>query len=225
MHELEPCHVQVDGATLLVGYVREMVDGMLRIGSQDLIRGMEPGLDVVVVVLDEVRGECEYVGMVLRVSAGIVEIGEVELRSTLQKREVVRVRVAVECAGTAQRPWTPATAAAPGGAAAAVGPDAAPAGGQPSPETPLKFTVLDISAHGMRFLATEDLPLGTTVRFLYPELTRPFPLEARVVRVQESRTGTHYGCQFVGASPRETDVLFRYVLRTQGEQRRQQLAN
>jgi c-di-GMP-binding flagellar brake protein YcgR len=60
------------------------------------------------------------------------------------------------------------------------------------------------------------------VRFVFPELSAAFWLQAVVVRAQPSRSGTHYGCRFVETSPRETDALFRYVLRTQGAQRRQQ---
>jgi hypothetical protein len=60
------------------------------------------------------------------------------------------------------------------------------------------------------------------VRFVFPELSAAFWLQAVVVRAQPSRSGTHYGCRFVETSTRETDELFSYVLRTQGALRRQQ---
>jgi c-di-GMP-binding flagellar brake protein YcgR len=72
-------------------------------------------------------------------------------------------------------------------------------------------------------MSQTELPPGSTIRFVFPELSDAFWLQAVVVRAQPSRTGSHYGCRFVETSPRETDELFRYVLRTQGAQRRQQM--
>ena len=126
-------------------------------------------------------------------------------------RAVARVAVAVECEGFVTLP-----------AGAGDGPDEGADGADAAGEQPLRFTVLDVSAHGMRMMTTTVLPPGSTVRFVFPELSDAFWLQAVVVRAQPSRTGTHYGCRFVETSPRETDALFRYVLRTQGAQRRQQ---
>ena len=55
------------------------------------------------------------------------------------------------------------------------------------------------------------------------ELDAPFVIDAIVVRGEESRTGTHYGCRFIGMTVRQTDALFGFVLRTQGDQRRERL--
>jgi c-di-GMP-binding flagellar brake protein YcgR len=144
------------------------------------------------------------------VSADTVAFTGVELLSTLQKRAVARVSVTVECEGFA-------TLAAPED-----GEDGAPAEAAATGEVPFTFTVLDVSAHGMRMMSQTELPPGSSVRFVFPELSAAFWLQAVVVRAQPSRSGTHYGCQFVETSPRETDELFSYVLRTQGAQRRQQ---
>ena len=212
MHELALCSVEHDGHAVLSGYVRTYEDGVLWAGTEGIVRGVAEGEQYTLRVLDEVRGECVYVGSVARITADTVAFADVELLSTLQKRAVARVAVSVECEGFA----TPAAAPHDDGTAAAR--DEEPDAG----EQPVQFTVLDVSAHGMRMMSQTELPPGSTVRFVFPELSDAFWLQAVVVRAQPSRSGTHYGCRFVETSPRETDALFRYVLRTQGAQRRQQ---
>jgi hypothetical protein len=215
MHELALCSVETDeAAVVLNGYVRTFEDGVLWVGSDDIVRGVSEGETYILRVLDEVRGECVYQGDCARVTADTAAFTGVELLSTLQKRAVARVSVTVECEGFA-RLAEPAD-----GTEGDAEPAPAPAGDDG--ETPLTFTVLDVSAHGMRMMSQTELPPGSTVRFVFPELSAAFWLQAVVVRAQPSRSGTHYGCRFVETSPRETDELFRYVLRTQGAQRRQQ---
>jgi hypothetical protein len=211
MHELALCSVEHDGHQVLSGYVRTFDDGVLWAGVEGIVRGVAEGELYTLRVLDEVRGECVYVGEAARITADTVGFAGVELLSTLQKRAVARVAVAVECEGVVTLP-----------AGAADGTDDGSGGVEAPGEQPLRFTVLDVSAHGMRMMATTELPPGSTVRFVFPELSDAFWLQAVVVRAQPSRSGTHYGCRFVETSPRETDALFRYVLRTQGAQRRQQ---
>ncbi len=247
MHELAPCTVEIDGVVVLEGYVRTFDDGVLWVGAEGIVRGIPDEAHATLQVLDDVRGECVYVGDVARVTADTVAFTGVELLSTVQKRAVARVSVRVECAGFARVPWTTEghdghghedapgrdqagrhAAGAPdeaAGASAASSPDADEGASIPehADEEPLKFTLLDVSAHGMRMMSQTVLPPGSTVRFVFPELSDAFWLQAVVVRAQPSRIGTHYGCRFVETSPRETDELFRYVLRTQGAQRRQQM--
>jgi c-di-GMP-binding flagellar brake protein YcgR len=172
--------------------------------------GLAPGDDVAVRVLDEVRGECLYAGYVSRVAADQLDVADLGLVSTLQKREVVRVRVAIPCRGTVV-PHTAATATATVTEATATT-------GQR-----IDFTMLDVSAYGMRVLAHVELATGSLIRFRFEELDAPFVIDAVVVRGDQSRTGTHYGCRFVGMTVRQTDSLFGYVLRTQGDQRRERL--
>jgi hypothetical protein len=215
MHELALCSVETDeAAVVLSGYVRTFEDGVLWVGNDDIVRGVTEGETYILRVLDEVRGECVYQGDCARVTADTAAFTGVELLSTLQKRAVARVSVTVECEGFAR------LAGPDEGAGGDDQPAAEPAG--EAGETPLTFTVLDVSAHGMRMMSQTALPPGSTVRFVFPELSAAFWLQAVVVRAQPSRSGTHYGCRFVETSPRETDELFRYVLRTQGAQRRQQ---
>ncbi|GEA87929.1 PilZ domain-containing protein [Cellulomonas cellasea] len=213
MHELSPCTVRAaDDDVTVVGFVRAFEGDTLTIGSEDLVRGLATGGDVTVQVLDEVRGECLYAGFVSRVAGDQVEIADVDLVATLQKREVARVRTSVPCRGVVTRP-------------AEVFLEALDDGQVPHPggEHDLDFTVLDISAHGMRVLARDTVPVGSVIRFEFPELDAPFLLAAVVVRGQESRTGMHYGCRFEGTTDREADALFAYVMRTQGAQRRERL--
>lgn len=215
MHELALCTVEHDGRTVLDGYVRTFEDGVLWMGTEGIVRGVAEDETYLLRVLDDARGECVYQGDVARISADTVAFTGVELLSTLQKRAVARVAIQVECEGYAR------LAAVEGEGEEHHEADPSDAE-KDADEIRVQFTVLDVSAHGMRMMSQAELPPGSTVRFVFPELSDAFWLQAVVVRAQPSRTGTHYGCQFVETSPRETDALFRYVLRTQGALRRQQ---
>lgn len=239
MHDLALCTVHVDGEVIVDGFVLEFARDVLTVATSQLAVGLTPGDDVTVRVLDEVRGECLYAGFVSRVSPDQVDVADLGLVSTLQKREVVRVRVAIPCRGTVV---SHASVSAPDGEArtdgsteggADGGTDGGPGGAttatatvaEPTTATGkrIDFTMLDVSAHGMRMLARIDLAAGSLIRFRFEELDAPFVIDAVVVRGEESRTGTHYGCRFVGMTVRQTDSLFGYVLRTQGDQRRERL--
>lgn len=225
MHELEPCTVRLRGVQVLEGYVRSFDDGLLVLASDHAVR-VDEGEAVVVRVLDRVRGECEYSGTIAEATVNGLTLAGVELLGSIQKRTAARVTVSVPCAGTARLAWVaPQEGSGVVGALPEPGAEAGagdPAEAKPT-EIPLKFTVIDVSAHGMRMMCTTVLPPGSTIRFVFPELSDGIRLEAVVVRAQESRSGNHYGCRFVGTTPRQTDDLFRYVLRTQGAQRRQQM--
>ncbi|MGV8979311.1 MAG: PilZ domain-containing protein [Cellulomonas sp.] len=246
MHDLSLCTVHVDGEVIVDGFVLDFTGDVLTIATSRLAVGLTPGDDVTVRVLDEVRGECLYAGYASRVAPDQVDIAEPTLVSTLQKREVVRVRVAIGCRGTvvlhAAAPVPDDDEARNDGAAgmrADSGTDSGTEGGTGTTTTVttqattteaatvtgkrIDFTMLDVSAHGMRMLAHVDLTAGSLVRFRFEELNAPFLIDAVVVRGDESRTGTHYGCRFVGMTVRQTDSLFGYVLRTQGDQRRERL--
>ncbi|WP_147794459.1 PilZ domain-containing protein [Cellulomonas sp. Y8] len=221
MHELALCSVEHDGHAVLSGYVRTFEDGVLWAGFEGIVRGVAEGDVYLLRVLDDARGECVYQGEVARITADTVAFVGVELLSTLQKRAVARVAVHVEVQGFARlaavrEEHEHGHEHGAGPAAEAVEVDGE------AEEVPFVFTVLDVSAHGMRMMSQTELPLGSEVRFVFPELSAAFWLQAVVVRAQPSRSGTHYGCRFVETSDRETDELFSYVLRTQGALRRQQ---
>jgi len=237
MHDLALCTVHVDGGAIVDGFVLTLAGDVLTIAASHLVVGLAPGDDVTVRVLDEVRGECLYAGYVSRVAADQLDVADLGLVSTLQKREVVRVRVAIPCRGTVvprsaapapedDAPWTDggagtatttATASTTATATATVTETTTAVGKR------IDFTMLDVSAYGMRMLAHVELPAGSMIRFRFEELDSPFVIDAVVVRGEQSRTGTHYGCRFVGMTVRQMDSLFGYVLRTQGDQRRERL--
>ena len=230
MHDLALCAVHVDGEVIVDGFVLEFGGDLLTVATSELAVGLTPGDDVTVRVLDEVRGECLYAGFVSRVAADQVDVADLGLVSTLQKREVVRVRVAIPCRGTVV-PHGAASAPdadearADGGAGVAAATTATATVTEPTTATGkrIDFTMLDVSAHGMRMLARVELAAGSLIRFRFEELDAPFVIDAIVVRGEESRTGTHYGCRFIGMTVRQTDALFGFVLRTQGDQRRERL--
>lgn len=230
MHDLALCTVHVDGDAIVDGFVLAFAGDVLTIATSHLAVGLTPGDDATVRVLDEVRGECLYAGYVSRVAPDQVDVADLGLVSTLQKREVVRVRVAIPCRGTVvphaaqsapdddDATWTDGATGTAAATATATVTETATATGKR-----IDFTMLDVSAHGMRMLAHVELATGSMIRFRFEELDAPFVIDAVVVRGEQSRTGTHYGCRFVGMTVRQTDSLFGYVLRTQGDQRRERL--
>ncbi|QGQ20533.1 hypothetical protein GC089_16745 [Cellulomonas sp. JZ18] len=196
MHDLAPCTVFVDDRAVL-GHVATCADGVLSFVPDHGILGgaVQAGDDVALQVLDDVRGEVRYTGRVTHVGATTVQVEYLELVSTVQKRRSARVRLTQICTGVVRSP------------------DGA--------TRRLTFVVVDLAAHGVRVSTTAGLAVRDRVRFTFPTPERGLALEAEVVRVQETTTGTtHYGCRFVGLDEKDEDALFRYVLRTQGEQRR-----
>jgi hypothetical protein len=81
-------------------------------------------------------------------------------------------------------------------------------------------TVIDLSAHGLRFLAADGAEPGSRWRVHLPAPRRVLDLVVQVVRTEDLRAGVAHGCRFVGARERDHDELFRWVLDLQ----RQQLA-
>ncbi len=210
MHELAPCAVSGPSGARAQGYVRALDGDVLRVAVTGDGEALRPGDPVQVVLLDEGRGECRYTGVVARLVDGTLDVAGARLVSVVQKRSAARVRTGVVCVGRVRVPWTPGrTDASPQG----------PAGD----ERLVRFTVLDVSATGMRFLFVDQLPTGSIVTFRFPPLALAEDIRATVVRLERSRSGWHHGCRFDGLSRRQSDVLYRYVLRTQGEQRRRQL--
>jgi c-di-GMP-binding flagellar brake protein YcgR len=152
-------------------------------------------------LLDEVRGEVRYGATVLAVQDDAVEVGQLVQLSARQRRGAARVRVHMTCRGSIGRPGR-----APGEATA-----------------PVIVSVLDISATGARLLLPADLPAGTLVTFEFATLSGSMSLTARVLRGEESMSGWRYGCELVDLTTRQSEEIFRFVLLTQGEQRRREL--
>jgi len=198
MHDLARCALAA-GDRVLDGHVAACADGTLTFDADHgAVGAFRVGEDVQALVLDEVRGEVRYSGWVERVGVTTVEVAGLELTSMLQKRQVVRVRIAQLCTGVVQ---------SPDGAGRSI-----------------TFVVMDIGAHGMRISTTAELTDEDRIAFRFPARDRPVLLDAEVLRSQ--RTGgrsTQYGCRFVDLEEKDADALFRYVLQTQGAQRRARL--
>jgi hypothetical protein len=203
MHDLERCALTVrERGTVVEGYVAAFDGETMTVAAE---HGVVPGAvragdEVQLLVLDEVRGEVRYVGAVARVGATTVALTDLELVSTLQKRQGARVRTLQLCTGVA------------------TGPDG------DGPGRPISFVVVDISAHGMRISTTSTLAVHDHVVFEFPTGRGAVKLDAEVLRTQRTSTGgTQYGCRFAGIRESDVDALFRFVLRTQGAQRRMRL--
>ena len=201
MHDLERCALTArDRGSVVEGYVAAFDGETMTVAAE---HGVTPGAlrtgdEVQVLVLDEVRGEVRYAGEVTRVGATTVAITDLVLVSTLQKRQGARVRTLQLCTGVA------------------TGPD--------GPPREISFVVVDISAHGMRISTNADVEVHDRVVFEFPTGRGKVKLDAEVLRAQRTSTGgTQFGCRFVDIREADADALFRFVLRTQGEQRRMRL--
>jgi len=199
MHHLSRCTLSA-GDRVLDGYITSCAEGTLTMRTEPGAgaRTFRPGDDVQVLVLDDVRGEVRYNGWVAMARTTAVQVDGLELTSTLQKRKVARVKIAQTCTGVVTS-----------------------AEGDTRPVT---FLVLDISAHGVRISTSAEIAVGERVAFRFPTRDRVVPLDAEVLRsFRPEGRPIQYGCRFVGLSERDTDVMFRFVLQTQGRQRRTRL--
>ncbi|MGY4644903.1 PilZ domain-containing protein [Cellulomonas sp. URHB0016] len=198
MHDLARCALAA-GGQLLDGHVDAFDDDTLTFGAEHgVIGAVRVGEDVEVLVLDEVRGEVRYSGWVAGVGATTVQVSGLELTSMVQKRKVARVSIAQLCTGVARTP---------GGAS-----------------RPISFVVVDVGAHGMRISTTAELTEQDRITFQFPAPERAVALDAEVLRSQTTRSkSTQYGCRFVNLAEKDADVLFAFVLQTQGAQRRARL--
>ena len=198
MHDLARCALAA-GDRMLDGHVAAYADGTLTFGAEHAVVGaVRVGEDVEVLVLDEVRGEVRYSGWVAQVGVTTVQVSGLELTSMLQKRKVARVRIAQLCTGVVQSP--------------------------DGTSRSITFIVVDIGAHGMRISTTTELTEQDRIMFRFPTPDRPVALDAEVLRSQATASrSTQYGCRFVGLAEKDSDALFRFVLQTQGAQRRARL--
>lgn len=198
MHELARCVLAV-GDHVLDGFVAECEDGTLTFHSErGAVEQLQIEDDVQALVLDPVRGEFRYSGWVAEVEAPIVRVVDLELTSVLQKREVARVDITQICTGVVTSPDADARS--------------------------ISFVVLDVSAHGMRVSTTTTLSEADRIAFQLQAGDTSVALDAEVLRSQRTPSGSvHYGCRFVDLAEGDADRLFRYVLQTQGAQRRTRL--
>lgn len=195
MYELARCVVTAEGVALS-GYVEHFDSTVLAVQLDAPVESLEVDDDVEVRVLDDVRGEVHFGASVADVDDAVVHLASLYEIAVRQRRSAARVRVSVPLSATL-------------------------IAGEPPVATALKVTVLDVSASGAKLLVDGKIPLDAKVAFAFPvgggEVV---DLVAEVVWSEESVSGWRHGCRYVGIGPKETELLFRYVLLTQGAQLR-----
>ena len=213
--EADPCELRTpEGELIARGFVREHEDGTLVIDAQSLgSTWFDEGDAAVVEVFDANRGALTYHGAVEFVAGKRVRLRDLRLQVARQQRSAVRVPTDLSVPIVAQ------LGVEPGDEPGAVVPTAN-ASGEVELRPPWTVTVIDLSAHGLRFLSDQGVEPGTRWRVALPTPRRPLDLVVEVLRAEEVRGGVAHGARFVDARERDHDVLFGWVLDLQ----RQQLA-
>jgi hypothetical protein len=195
MHELARCLVLGPGGSTYAGFVESFEQDVLAVKMQDFVTDLDQGVAVEMRVLDEVRGEVHYQAVVREIISGLVEFTRLKQLSIRQRRGAARVRVAVRTTAIL-------------------------ASEQQEPRE-IPITVLDVSASGVKILSPEQLHVGQGISFDFPTNDTVLSLTANVVWSEESATGWRHGCRLDRPGPRDVELLFRFVLLTQGAQRRE----
>ena len=196
--DLDPCLVRTpEGELLASGHVREHDADTLLVEAEQYAGGwLERGDTAVVEVLSADRGACTYDAVVESSGVRRILLVGVRLRHRVQQRTAVRAATDL--------PFTITEAVVDGEIAELT--------------EPLDVVVLDVSATGLRFRSTVDVPPGTQLVLTFTATRVPVRLVLEVLRQQPARTDLVHGCRFEGLSERDADELFTYVL---AEQRRQ----
>jgi hypothetical protein len=196
LHELAGCRL-LTAASVIDGYVDVYAAGVLRLRLEAPLTGRAVGDPVTVQVLDPVRGECTYRGLLGR-AVGL-EIDVVVTQAVDQRQRRAAARAAYHCTC------------------------AAVVAGDDGPEQ-FVVTVLDVSATGLRFSSKRRLSGGTVLTVRLPADRGTLELRARVVRLDEARAVWRYGCELVEPDDHTREALYRLVMRLQREARRAALA-
>lgn len=192
MHELAVCHVGAAQGSA-VGYVEQYDSGVLVAHLNTPLAEQHIGDAVQVIVLDPVRGECRYTGLIGGLTDEEVTIVVEELVEQNQRRSAARADY--EASSIARRDRDPNGKA-------------------------IRLSIVDISASGIRFACPTELAVGEVVRFSLPVDGDTIDVRASVLRIEDARSGARYGCEFLGLDNRTREILFRLVLRLQREQAR-----
>lgn len=207
--EADPCRLRTAAGELIArGFIREHDETSLLIDAETLAGAwFKPGEMAVVEVLNPDRGSLTYEGIVEFAEAKRVRLRDLRLQVVRQQRSAVRVPtdLAVQVlaqVGVRPEPGEPEDAVAPG-------PDGRL---ERRLDPPWAVTVIDLSAHGLRFLADHGVEPGTQWRVHLPAPRRELDLVVEVLRPQEVRGGVAHGCRFVDAKERDHDALFSWVL-------------
>ncbi len=202
--EADPCALRTEAGELIArGFVRQHDDEVLVVDARGLPDSwLAEGDSAMVEVFNTDRGALTYRGVVDFAAAGRVRLSDLRLQVVRQQRAALRVPTDF-----------------PVDVVARVGSPEAD-GAEEELDPPWQVTVIDLSAHGLRFLAADGAERGSTWRLRLPAPRRHLDLAVEVVRIEELRSGVAHGCRFVDARERDHDVLFGWVLDLQ----RQQLA-
>lgn len=207
--EADPCRLRTAAGELVArGFVREHDEDTLVVDADTLAGGwFEAGESAIVDVLDADRGALTYEGVVDFAEAKRVRLRDLRLQVVHQQRSAVRVPtdLAVQVlaqVGVRPEPGDPDGVVVPG-------PDGRP---ERRLDPPWDVTVIDLSAHGLRFLADHGAEQGTQWRIRLPAPRRDLELVIEVLRPEEVRGGIAHGCRFVDARERDHDALFGWVL-------------
>ena len=196
MHELAGCRLMV-AEGVIDGYVTQYAAGVLRMRLESQLLEHEVGDAVTVQVLDPVRGECTYRGILAKSPGPAVDVVVMEAADRRQRRSAARAPYQVTCIGVAQ-----------------------------SDDEPVQFalTVLDVSATGLRFSSRRKVPEGDLVLVRLPAEGAGLDLRARVLRVEEAQHIWRHGAEFFEIDDPSRERLYRLVMRLQREEIRRAAA-
>ena len=198
--ELDPCVVRATtGEMLARGFVREH-DGVTMLVEAEHFSGvwLQEGDPTLVEVMSSHKGACTYDATVGFSTAGRIQLVDLALRAVVQQRSALRVATTLPYQVT----------------------EVVEDGVRVPLDEPLDVVVIDVSAHGLRFRAAVEVEAGVQLALRFDAGHVPVDLVVEVLRGEEVRAGSAYGCRFVELREREADVLFRFVL----EEQRRQLA-
>lgn len=194
MHELAGCRLLM-AEGVIDGYVNEYAAGVLRMQLESPVLERAVGDAVTVQVLDPVRGECTYRGLLAKALGPAVDVVVVETMGQRQRRSAARAPYQVTCIGVVGK-------------------------GEETEQLPL--TVLDVSATGLRFSSRRKLADGSRITVLLPADGGTLELHALVLRAEEATSIWRYGAELVDVDDRTRERLYRLVLRLQREEVRRQ---
>lgn len=190
MHELAGCRLLM-AEGVVDGFVTQYAAGVLRMQLEDIVTGRDVGDLVTVQVLDPVRGECTYRGLLAKLSGPEVDVVVTEAMGQRQRRSAARAAYQVTCLGVLD----------PNGDA-----------------EQFALTVIDVSATGLQFASRRTVEPGGLLVVRLPVDGTTLELKARVLRAEESRSVWRHGAELVDVDEPTREKLYRLVLRLQREE-------
>lgn len=151
------------------------------------------GDEAVLRTFEAIRGRREYVVTVESANPEMIVVTDLELISAFQQRAIVRVHTDLPVVLLYEMN----------------GDELRDAG------TPVRATIVDLSATGFRLHCAVALEDGYRFGFLFSTDFDDFTLIAESLRHEEVPRGYLHGCRLIGTTQREADALHRYVLSEQ----------